>query len=152
MDHNHPHVLGRLCKILDTATDGEHSEFLSSLWEEGIAEVELVAKGMAEAESWPEYRSLVVFAGELCDGALLQPDALRSSTRMLSNLGSNFGLELACTLLEATGYALRGDSDGEQCFDAAIQAMLLASGRDGISTDIRRRVQVCLQGLRCRSC
>ena len=144
--------LGRLCRILDTATDGKHSEFLTSLWKERITEVGFLAKSTTGVESLPRYFALVTFAGELYDGALLKPDTLHSCTRTLSNLGSSFGLELACTLLEATGSTLREDSDGEQCFDAAVQAMLLSSRRDGISADIQHRVQVGLQLLRCRSC
>ena len=137
-------ALGRLCKILDTVTDGEYSGSLNLLWKEEIqaAGVELLANDVAEPGSWPEYLALVVFAGELCDHGLLQPDALRDSTKMLGGLGSNLGLELACALLEATGSSLREDCQGKRCFDAAIQAMLSASGEDGISARIRQRVQV----------
>ena len=143
-DHDFHHILGRFCRILDTATNGESSVFLNSLWKQDIhtAGVELLANDMAESGSWPEYLALVVFAGELSNKALLQPDALRSCTNMLSSSGSNLGLELACSLLEATGYSFPGDSNGKQYFDTAIQAMLLASGRDGISARIRHRVQV----------
>lgn len=143
-DQDLHHVLGRLCKILDTATDGKYSEFLNSLWTKEVqaAGTELLANSMAEAGSWPEYLALVVFAGELCDAALLQPNALRSCTRVLSNIRSNLGLELACTLLEATGYALCKDGDGKQCFETAVETMLSASRGGGISTHIRRRVQV----------
>ena len=138
------HVLGRFCKVLDTATDGESSRFLNSLWKQEIqaAGVELLA--MTEAASWPEYLALVIFAGELCDEALLQPGPLRSCVSVLSGSGSNLGLELACTLFEVTGCAIHEDRDGKQCFDIAIQAMLTASTGDGISARIRHRVQVCL--------
>ena len=138
------HVLGRLCKILDIATDGEHSEFLNFLWKEQIqaAGVELLVNDTAEPGSWPEYLALVVFAGELCGEGLLQPDALRYCARMLGSLGSNLGLELACTLLERTGPALRKDVHGELCLNTTVQAMLSASRGDGISVDIRHRVQV----------
>ncbi|KAF9652549.1 hypothetical protein BDM02DRAFT_2771353 [Thelephora ganbajun] len=137
------HVLGRLCKILDTATDGEYSKSLNSLWKEEIqaAGVELLANDMAKEGSWPECLALVAFVGELCNKALLRPDDLCSCVGMLSNLRSNLGLELACTLLEATGYALCRDCDGKQHFDTAIQVMLLTLGGDGISVPIRRRVQ-----------
>lgn len=141
-------VLGRFCKILDTATDGESSRFLNSLWKQEIqaAGVELLENNMAEAGSWPEYHALIVFASELCDEAMLQPDSLRSCASMLSDSGSNLGLELACTLFEAAGCALHEDRDGKKYFDTAIQAMLAASTGDGISARIRHRVQV---GLRC---
>ena len=147
------HVLGRFCKILDTATDGESSRFLNSLWKQEIqaAGVELLENDTAEAGNWPEYISLITFAGELCDEALLQPDPLRSCANMLSGSGSNLGLELACTLFEAAGRALREDGDGRQYFDTVIQAMLTTSTGDGISARIRHRVQVCLQDLRYRS-
>ena len=144
------YTLGRFCRILDTATDGESSRLLNSLWkqETQAAGVELTANNMAEAGSWPEYLALITFAGDLCDEALLQLDALRSCASMLSSLESNLGLELACALLEGTGYALREDRDGKQWFDTAIQTMLSASRGDGISARIRHRVQVGLQGLR----
>ena len=147
------HVLGRFCKILDTATDGESSIFLNSLWKQEIqaAGVELLENDMAEAGTWPEYLALVIFAGELCNEALLQPEPLRSCASMLSGSGSNLGLELACAFFEATGCALREDHDGKQCFDTAIQAILTASAGDGISGRIQHRVQVGLQGLRYRS-
>jgi len=146
-DQDFHRVLGRFCRILDTATDGESSRFLTSLWkqETHIAGVELAANDIAEAGSWPEYVALVAFAGELCDNGLLQPDALRPSVSALCGVGSNLGLEVACTLLEATGYALCEDPDGMQCFDAAIKVMLSASRGDGISARIRHRVQVGLQ-------
>jgi hypothetical protein len=152
-NHDFHHALGRFCKILDTATDGESSRFLNSLWKQEIqaAGVELMANSTAEAGSWPEYLALVEFAGELCDEALLQPDSLRSSASMLSGSGSNLGLELACTLFEETGCALREDSDGKQCFDTAIRTMLAASTGDGISARIRNRVQVGPQVLLCCS-
>jgi len=147
------HVLGRFCKILDISTDGESSRFLNSLWKQEIqaAGVELLANDMAEAGSWPEYLALVVFAGELCDEALLQPDPLRSCANMLSDSRSNLGLELACTFFEVTRSALREDHDGKKYFDSAIQIMLTASKGDGISARIRHRVQVGVQGLRYRS-
>ena len=143
------HLLGSFCRILDTATDGESSRFLNSLWKQEIqaAGAELQANTMAEAGTWPEYHALLTFAGELCDQALLQPDSLRSCVSMLGGLGSNLGLELACTLVEETGYALREDRDGERCLNTAIQAMLSASGRDGISARMRRRVQVGLRDI-----
>ena len=147
------HSLGRFCKILDTATGGESSRFLNSSWKQAIhaAGAELQANTMAEAGTWPEYHALVTFAGELCDQSLLQPDSLRSCISMLCGLESNLGLELACTLIEETGYALRGDRDGEGCLITAIQAMLSASGRDGISARMRRRVQVSLRDISRRS-
>jgi len=85
------HVLGRFCKILDTATDGESSRFLNSLWKQEIqaAGVELLANNMAQAGDWPEYLTLVAFAGELCDEGLLQSDPLRSCVSMLSGSGSS---------------------------------------------------------------
>ena len=143
------HLLGRFCKILDTATDGEFSRFLNSLWKQEIqaAGAELQTNAMAEAGSWPEYHALVTFAGELCDQTLLQPDSLRSCISMLGGLGSNLGLELACTLIEATGYALHEDRDARQCVDTAIQTMLSASREDGVSARMRNRVQVGLRGL-----
>ena len=148
-----PHVLGRFCKILDIATDGESSRFLNSLWKQEIqaAGVELLANNMAQAGDWPEYLTLVAFAGELCDEGLLQSDPLRSCVSMLSGSGSNLGLELACTLLEAIGCTPREDPDGKQCFDTAIRAMVVASKGDGISARIRNRVQVGLQDLWHRS-
>jgi hypothetical protein len=138
------HALGRFCRILDTAADGEYSGSLNLLWREEVqaAGVELLANDMAEPGSWPEYLALVVFAGELCDDGLLQPDAMRDCVVMLGRLGSNLGLELACAFLEATGSALHKDRHGKDCFDAAVQAMLLASRGDGIALWIRRRVQV----------
>lgn len=134
-------VLGRLCKALDTATDGEHSRFLNLMWEEEIqaVSVELVANDTAEAGSWPECVALVTFAGELSSNALLRPEALRSSARALSGSKSNLGLAVTCTLLEVTGKALRRDREGRDCFDTVTQKMLLG---DGISAHIRRRVQV----------
>ena len=149
------HLLGRLCRILDTATDGESSRFLNSLWKQEIqaAGAELQENAMAEAGSWPEYHALVTFAGELCDQTLLQPDSLRSCISMLGGLGSNLGIELACALIEGTGYALYEDRDGKQCVDTAIQTMLSASREDGVSARMRNRVQVGLRlwGLGCRS-
>ena len=147
-------VLGRFCKIIDTATDGESSRLLTSLWKQEVqaAGAELATNDIAETGSWPEYVALVAFAGELCDEALLQPDALCSYISTLGSAGSNLGLELACTLIEATGHTLRENHDGKQYFDAAIQTMLSASRGDGISARIRHRVQVCLQGLLYRSC
>ena len=141
------HSLGRFCKILDTATGGESLRFLNSVWKQAIhaASAELQANTMAEAGTWPEYHALLTFAGELCDQALLQPDSLRSCVSILGGLGSNLGLELACTLVEETGFALREDRDGERCLDASIQAMLSASERDGISARMRHRVQVSLR-------
>jgi len=147
------HVLGRFCKILDTATGGESSRFLNSLWKQEIqaAGVELLANNTAQAGDWPEYLTLVAFAGELCDEGLLQSDSLRSCVNMLSISGSNLGLELACTLFETTGCSFREDPDGKQCFDTAIRVMLVVCKGDGISARIRHRVQVCPQGLRYRS-
>ena len=142
-------VLGHFCKIIDTTTDGEHSRLLTSLWKQEVhaAGVELTANDTAETGSWPEYVALVAFAGELCDEVLSQPDVLCSYISMLGSAGSNLGLELACTLIEATGHTLRENHNGKQHSDAAIQAMLSASRGDGICVRIRHRVQVCLQGL-----
>lgn len=153
-DQDLHHVLARLCNMLDTATDGKYSEFLNPLLtkEVEVAGAEFLENSTAEAGSWPEYLALVVFVGELCDAALLRPDALHSCVRVLGNIRSNLGLELACALLEATEYALCEDNDGKKCFDIAIQTMLSASRGDGISTPVRHRVQVGLEGLRCRSC
>jgi len=153
-DKDFHRTLGRFCKILDTVTEGEYSGLLNLLWEEEIqsAGVELLANDMAQPGSWPEYLALVVFAGEVCDDGLLQPDALRDCARMLGSLGSNLGLELACTLLETTGHSLREDCRGEHSFDTTIRAMLSASKGDGISARIQNRVQVSLQALRCCLC
>jgi len=143
-------ALGRFSKILDTVTEGEYSGLLNMLWKEEIqaAGVELLANDMAEPGSWPEYLALVVFAGEVCDDGLLQPDALRDCARMLGGLGSNLGLELACTLLETTGQSIREDCHGERSLDTIIQAMLSASKGDGIPARIQNRVQVGLRALR----
>ena len=147
-------ALGRFCKILDTVTEGEYSGLLNVLWKEEVqtAGDELLANDMAEPGSWPEYLALVVFAGELYDDGLLQPDALRECARMLGGLGSNLGLELACTLLETTGQSLREDSHGEHSLDTTIQVMLSASKGDGISARTRHRVQVGMDTLRCCLC
>ena len=143
-DRDLHHSLGRLCKILDTATDGEYSGFLSSSWEGEIRAVgvELLANEMAESGSWPECLALAAFAGELCVEGLLQPDALHSCIGMLGSVGSNLGLEVACTLLEATGPILCEDRPGKHCVDTTIQTMLSSSSKDGISAHTRRRVQV----------
>ena len=148
-DKDFHRTLGRFSKILDTVTEGEYSGLLNMLWKEEIqaAGVELLANDMAQPGSWPEYRALVVFAGEICDDGLLQPDALRDCARMLGGLGSNLGLELACTLLETTGHSLREDSHGNYSFDTTIQAMLSASKGDVISARIQNRVQVGLEEL-----
>ena len=142
-------ALGRFCKILDTVTGGEYSGLLNMLWKEEIqaAGGELSANDMAQPGSWPEYLAPVVFAGEVCDDGLLQPDALRDCARMLGGLGSNLGLELACTLLETTGQSLREDCHGVHSFDMIIQAMVSASRGDGISARTRNRVQVNFQAL-----
>ena len=142
-------ALGRFCKILNTVTEGVYSELLNSLWKEEIqaAGDELLVNDMAQPGSWPEYLALVVFAGEVCDDGLLQPDDLRDCARMLGGLGSNLGLELACTLLETTGQSLREDCNGEHSFDTIIQAMVSASREDGISARTRNRVQVSFQAL-----
>ena len=68
-------TLGRFCKILDTATEGEYSGLLNMLWKEEIqaAGVELLANDMAQPGSWPEVLALVVFAGEVCDDGLCDP-------------------------------------------------------------------------------
>ena len=135
------HVLGRFCKTLDTATDGEHSKFLNLLWEEELQAVsaELLANNMAEAGSWPECLAVVAFAGELSNNALLRSDSLCSCARALSRSRSNLGLAVTCTLLETTGQTLRRDREGRECFDTVIQTILL---EDGISMHTRRRVQV----------
>jgi len=148
-DKDFHRALGRFCKILDTVTDGESSGLLNALWKEEIqaAGIELLANDMAQPGSWPEYLALVIFAGEVCDDGLLQPDALRDCARMLGGLGSNLGLELACTLVETTGPSLREDCQGEYSFDTTIQAMLSTSKGDGISARIQSRVQVSLQAL-----
>lgn len=140
-DRDSHHVLVRLCKTVDTATDGEHSRFLNLLWEEELqaVSVELLANNTAEAGCWPECISLVAFAGELCSNTLLRPDALRSCARALSGSGSNLGLAVTCTLLEVAGQPLCRDREGKDFFDTVIQTMLL---RDGIPAHIRRRVQV----------
>ena len=137
-------ALGRFCKILDTVTEGEYSGLLNMLWKEEIqaAGIELLANDVAPPGSWPEYLALITFAGEVCDDGLLQPDDLRDCARMLGGLGSNLGLELACTLLETTGQSLREDCHGEHSFDTIIQGMLSASKGDGISARTRNRVQV----------
>lgn len=133
-------ILGRLCKILDTVTSGEHSKFLNLLWGEEVqaTSVELLANNTAEAGSWPECAALVAFAGELCNNGLLQPEVLRTCTKTLSGSRSNLGLVITCTLLEATGQVLCQDREGRDCFDNAIKTML--SG--GISVRVRSRVQV----------
>ena len=143
-DKDFHRALGRFCKILDTVAEGEYSEFLNLLWKEEIqaAGAELVANDIAESGSWPEHLALVVFAGELNDVGILQPDILRDCARMLGGLGSNLGLELACTLLETTGHTLREDCHGENSFDPIIEAMISASTGNGISARIRQRVQV----------
>jgi hypothetical protein len=139
-DRDSHSVLGRLCKILDGATNGEHSKFLNLLWEEEVqaASVELQTNDTAEAGSWPECVALVTFAGELCSDELLQPGILQSCTRALSGSKSNLGVVVTCTLLEAAGEVLCRDPEGRDCFDAAVKTML--SG--GISGRMRSRVQV----------
>jgi hypothetical protein len=97
---------------------------------------------MAEPGSWPEFLTLVVFAGKLCNGGLLRPDTLRDCATMLGRLGSNLGLEFACAFLEVTGSTLHKGRHRKDCFSAAIQAILMASRGDGIALWIRRRVQV----------
>ena len=140
-DSDSHHFLGLLCKTLDTATDGEHSRLLNLLWEEELQAVgvELLANNTAEAGSWPECFALVTFAGELCNNALLRPDALRSCARLLSGSSSNLGLAVTCTLLEATGIVLSQDPEGRECFDTVIQTMLQGLGS---SSHMRRRLQV----------
>jgi len=137
-------ALGRFSSILDTVTEGEYSGLLNVLWKEEVqaAGDELLANDIAEPGSWPEYLALVVFAGELYDDGLLRPDALRDCARMLGGLGSNLGLELACTLLETTGHSLREDCHGDHSLDTTIQTMLSASKGDGISAHTQHRVQV----------
>ena len=97
---------------------------------------------MAEPGSWPESLTLVVFAGELCNDGILHPDTLCDCAMMLGRLGSNLGLEFICAFFEATGSALHKDRHGKDCFNTAIQAILLASRGSGIALWIRHRVQV----------
>ena len=140
-DRDFHRVLGRFCTSLDITTDGEHTKFLNLLWGEEIQaiSVELLENNKAEAGSWPECIALVAFAGDLCSNALLQPDTLRSSTRMLSGARSNLGLVVTCTLLEGIGQTLCRDQEGKYCFDTAIQTMLSGGG---ISAIMRSKVQV----------